>query len=595
MNKLESAPEIRVSSRGQTTIALTAGNNSRRLCAIRDTLAGLGLAVSTNWSKRELYAPVNTLQIVCDALKSERLSVDPDLQEHITASRNGESNIRLAKLAVAEFASAATASDALNDFPEVRLLDAHQIQAVAAATHPVVKGLCLFDEQGLGKTISALFSFHRLRQREMTRKMLVLCPKNMVFEWQRDALKFFGGRYRCCAVTGSQEEKRRTLAASADIYVTNFETAIRLQFRLRTLLEAEAGRVLLVVDESFYVKNTCALRSRAVRSLRNYVDRCLVLCGTPAPNRPHDLVEQFNIADNGVAFSGISLPDDRHAALPIVQTVLNEKAVYMRRLKQDVFPHLPGKTFQQVLVPLAPQQEALYSDSLNDYIVRLESCDDAAFRKNRTSFMAHRVRLLQICSNPIGIDVRYGELPAKLQALDSILEELIERRKEKVIIWCYFTASLEAIINRYADYRPLRIDGKVSDINARGEAVRRFQEDSATKLFVANIAAASAGLTLHKARYAIYESLSNQAAHYFQSLDRIHRRGQTRPVEYIVLLCDRTLEAQEYSSLLEKEKVSQFLLGDQAAPQITRQTLLAEAKEAKRILESGTANMLRNE
>ena len=61
-------------------------------------------------------------------------------------------------------------------------------------------------------------------------------------------------------------------------------------------------------------------------------------------------------------------------------------------------------------------------------------------------------------------------------------------------------------------------------------------------VFVANPAAAGAGLTLHRARVAIYESLSNQAAHYLQSLDRIHRRGQKREVEYVVMLCDGTLE-----------------------------------------------------
>ena len=598
MNQLKCPTQIHLGLQGQTTIVVSWANNSRRLAAIRDALADLGIAVSTDWKKRELYMPLHALQSVCDGLQNEAVLIEPPLQEQLNALRNGQHNVRLAKKVVTEVASTATAYGALSDFPEVQLLDVHQVQAVAAATHPVVKGLCLFDEQGLGKTVTALFSFHRLRQRELIRKMLVICPKNMVFEWQRDAMTFFDGTYTCRAVTGSQQEKRKSLAAHADIYVTNFETAIRLQFKLRTLLEAEEGHVLLVVDESFYVKNTQALRSRAVRSLRKHVERCLVLCGTPAPNRPHDLVEQFNIADNGIAFSGIEIPDDRRAAMPIVQDVLNERGVYLRRLKQDVLPDLPGKTFQQVLVPLAPQQERLYADCLNDYIVRLESCDDAAFRKNRASFIAHRVRLLQICSNPVGIDGRYRELPAKLQALDSILEELVERRREKVIVWCYFTASLQAIIDRYVQYNAVRIDGKISDISARGEAVRRFQQDDATRLFVANIAAASAGLTLHKARYAIYESLSNQAAHYLQSLDRIHRRGQTRPVEYIVLLCDRTIEAQQYSTLLQKEKASQLLLGDEAAVQITRQTLLAEAKEAKRILifaignESGTNSML---
>jgi SNF2 family DNA or RNA helicase len=114
----------------------------------------------------------------------------------------------------------------------------------------------------------------------------------------------------------------------------------------------------------------------------------------------------------------------------------------------------------------------------------------------------------------------------------------------------------------------------------RREAVRRFQEDDDTMLFVGNPAAAGAGLTLHRARYAVYESMSNQASHYLQSLDRIHRRGQVRAVEYLVLLCDRTVELAEYDRLIEKERAAQNLLGDEVVPVVTREAFLREAKDA---------------
>ncbi len=70
--------------------------------------------------------------------------------------------------------------------------------------------------------------------------------------------------------------------------------------------------------------------------------------------------------------------------------------------------------------------------------------------------------------------------------------------------------------------------------------------------------------------------MSNQAAHYLQSLDRIHRRGQDREVEYIVLLCDGTIEVQEYDRLTAKERASQQLLRDRAPEPVTREAMLAE-------------------
>jgi SNF2 family DNA or RNA helicase len=70
--------------------------------------------------------------------------------------------------------------------------------------------------------------------------------------------------------------------------------------------------------------------------------------------------------------------------------------------------------------------------------------------------------------------------------------------------------------------------------------------------------------------------MSNQAAHYLQSLDRIHRRGQARPVEYIVLLCQGSIEEEEYNRLLRKEAAAQHLLGDVVEPPIERAAMLAE-------------------
>jgi SNF2 family DNA or RNA helicase len=95
-------------------------------------------------------------------------------------------------------------------------------------------------------------------------------------------------------------------------------------------------------------------------------------------------------------------------------------------------------------------------------------------------------------------------------------------------------------------------------------------------IFLGNPAAAGAGLTLHSARYAVYESLSNQAAHYLQSLDRIHRRGQDRDVRYITLLARGTIEEVEYARLREKANAQADLLGDPPAQAPTRRMMLAD-------------------
>src|SRR5207302_5912515 len=131
------------------------------------------------------------------------------------------------------------------------------------------------------------------------------------------------------------------LGTDADVIVTNFETVVSMERELTALARAHGGRTVVVVDESFFAKNLDAKRTRALRRLRESSRRAFVLCGTPAPNAPQDLVQQFNLVDFGLAFDGAEIPDDRNAAAPVVQRVIDERGLFVRHLKATVLPDLP--------------------------------------------------------------------------------------------------------------------------------------------------------------------------------------------------------------------------------------------------------------
>ncbi|MFP2925149.1 SNF2-related protein [Pyxidicoccus sp. 3LG] len=464
----------------------------------------------------------------------------------------------------------------LRDLDDIDKLDGHQLVNVAAMTVPGSPGLCVFDEQGAGKTVTLIFAFDLLVKRQEADLIVVVAPKSMIAEWPKDLARFKGDLYRVAVITGSRREKVQALRSAPDFIVTNFETAVAMEAELTALLRARDGRGVLTVDESFYAKNLDAARTRTLRRLREWCRRAYVLCGTPAPNTPQDLVQQFNLVDFGLTFADVQVPKEREAATPVVQHAIGARGLYVRHLKQDVLPDLPGKTFQRILCPLQPHQQRLYQSALQSLIIDVRATDDATFNRQLASFLARRMALLQICSHPGMVAEGYDEVPAKQLALDALLEELIGRRGEKVVLWSYFRQSLEQLADRYSRYGVIRYDGSVTDVNERREGVRRFQEDDDTRLFIANPAAAGAGLTLHRSRIAIYESFSNQAAHYLQSLDRIHRRGQEREVEYLMLLGDGTIEQTEYETLLRKERSAQELLGDHVEPAPTRQSMLTE-------------------
>ena len=154
---------------------------------------------------------------------------------------------------------------------------------------------------------------------------------------------------------------------------------------------------MLAVDESYFAKNAAAARTRALHALRPYCQRAIVLCGTPAPNHSWDVVSQVSLTDEGIAFGARPRPKDPEDARSAVIEGL-QGALYLRRLKRDVLPELPGQTVEVVRVEMTPRQRVLYDDALDALVLEVQSVTDETFRRNLSSYISRRVVLLQICS-----------------------------------------------------------------------------------------------------------------------------------------------------------------------------------------------------
>jgi SNF2 family DNA or RNA helicase len=453
-------------------------------------------------------------------------------------------------------------------------LDDHQALNVAMLTTPGTWGGCVFDEQGTGKTVTLIAAFDLLVERQITDTLLVVAPKSMVAEWREEFSRFTGDLYKVVVAEGDRRAKAQALFSGADVVVVNYETLLTLGDELVRL--ARRTRLALAIDESFNVKNPEASRSQAATRLREWCTQAFVLCGTPAPNSAADIVGQFDLVDFGYTFTGLKLDKDRSVAAVQVRDRLEQRGLYVRNVKTVVLPDLPPKSFTEVEVDLAPQQRAAYDAALDDLILDLNRVDDETYARQIQSFLERRAALLRICADPAPLIAGYDEIPAKIVVLDDLLGHLVGELDEKVVVWSFYRSSLDRIAARYAGMGLVRIDGSVSDPAERRQAVRQFQEDPSVSIFLGNPAAAGAGLTLHSARYAVYESLSNQAAHYLQSLDRIHRRGQTRDVRYVTLLARGTVEEVEYTRLRQKADAQADLLGDPPTQAPTRRMMLAD-------------------
>lgn len=531
-----------------------------------------------------IVAPARELIWLLDPGEAETLNVDLDAsatralevrrqafgihngyRQYVRALREG--GVGLAR---AEMEARPTGQD-------LDVLDDHQVVNVAAMTAPDGYGMMLFDEQGAGKTVSVIYAFDRLVDLNVIDTMVVVAPKSMVGEWANAISEFMGDRYTVEIIEGSATERSRRVDSGADVLVMNYEAIPTISDVLIRRLRRRPDRALLVADESFAVKNPQARRTQELEGIRDWFARTWLLCGTPAPNTAHDIMAQVSLVDFGQTFNGVNIPRDRAQAVPVVRQALDTRAIYLRNLKVDVLPDLPERTFTRLTVPMAPVQAQLYDAALGTLIAEIEALDDKQFLRQLGTYLARRMALLRITSNPAGVFENYDELPGKLGALDDLVGRLVGENGEKVVIWSCFTYSLNAIVDRFSHFGAVRYDGS-SSIDERRSAVRRFQSEPDTRLFVANAAAGGAGLTLHAARYAIYESFTNQAAQYLQSLDRIHRRGQTREVEYFVLLAQNSIESTEFDGLVRKEERARDLLGDVVPEPITRTQFLDDLR-----------------
>lgn len=465
----------------------------------------------------------------------------------------------------------------LNEQPNLvgnwnNVLEPAQVSAVAAMTVPGLLGLCLFDEQGSGKTVMTIAAFDELRRTGEIDAMIVVCPKSMVGEWPKDVVRFLGSDCRVEMAEGDQRQKYEKAQRKFEVLVTNYEGVAPMLVNL--MASASTRRYLLVVDESYYLKNGESNRAEIVDKLRSRCRKCFVLCGTPAPNSAYDLVNQFDLADLGYTFGGFRKLNDPAADWEKIASLVDTKGVFIRRLKPDILKHVPEKNFHVISVELAGKQAMMYEKAKVALELELRLLNNESFKKSLVAYFQRRAALLQICSCPSSIDPTASEVPVKYIVLDELLGKLVSQGR-KVVVWSFYKKSLDEIMARYSLYRPVRVDGSVSP-TLRREAVRSFQEDPSTMLFVGNPAAAGAGITLHASYDAVYISYSNQAAHYLQSLDRIHRRGQVADeVNYYLLICKNTIEETEVVRLRGKEVRQHDLLGDH----ITWPTSLDDALE----------------
>jgi SWI/SNF-related matrix-associated actin-dependent regulator of chromatin subfamily A-like protein 1 len=393
------------------------------------------------------------------------------------------------------------------------------------------------DEQGLGKTVQALAAL----EADGAFPAAVVCPASMKLTWERECGRWLPRR-SVAVLDGRGAGGWRGDAERAEIVVLNYDI---LDAHARRL--AARGLKALVLDESHYVKNPGARRTKAALALAGALPDDalrLALTGTPVLNRPDELVAQLRVLGRLREFgSGARLSRRFRAAASDDRLHWNLRArCYVRRTKRQVLPQLPAKRHDTVPMLLSNEHE--YRLAEEDVIAWLQTLPlDLGTLGAKVAAALRAEQLVRL--NNLRQLAASGKLPTALAWIADFLAS-----GEPLVVFAEHIATQRAVLDRFPD--ALHILGADST-RARQRAVDAFQREDGPQLIVCSLKAASQGLTLTRASNVAFLELDWTPARHDQAEDRLHRIGQDSAVTAWYLLAPETID-ETMAELLQRKR-----------------------------------------
>ena len=388
-----------------------------------------------------------------------------------------------------------------------------------------------FSVPGAGKTTEAI-SFYLLK-RDLTNKLLVICPKSAFPAWEEQFKECLGEKApKIKRLTGGYQSIENLIDSEEEVFLITYQQYIRVVELISKFLHKNEAFVFL--DESHRIKGGVNTETgRQIQQISHLPVGKLIMSGTPMPNTAFDLISQYKFL-----FPEQNSIDEN----TVVQRIQD---IYVRTTKTElgldipkiIHTPIPFTEPQKILYDLSRSEELRHASGLNKQ-------DKNYYRSLQRSYM----RLLQIVSNPALLmkntfnypdalreAVEYGD-SGKISYAIHRTRHLVSEGK-KVLIWSGFVENVELISRKLIDLGANYIHGGVEsgsedEDNKREGIIKNFHENPNSNVLVANPAACSEGISLHKVcHHAIYIDRNYNAAQYLQSMDRIHRLGLPKGVD----------------------------------------------------------------
>ena len=462
---------------------------------------------------------------------------------------------------------------------------AHQLKALKMSWDK--KCFAYFMEMGTGKSKVLIDNSAMLYDKGYINGLLIIAPKGVYKNWydQEIPTHLPDHIYKKVVLWKSSDKSEK----QKKLLNTLFETGLDLHVLIMNVesLSTKNGvdfaarfinshKTMIAVDESTTIKNPEAKRTKNIVSLGVNAKYKRILTGSPVTKSPLDLYKQCEFLDPWLLdHNSYYSFRTRYAIMKTanfggrsVQIVvgyrnlgeLSEKLKpFSERVLKDDCLDLPKKTFMKRIVQLTPDQFKVYEQMKKEALAILNGK-----MLTTSNALTQLMRLQQItCGHFKSDDGTVQQV--KSNRIDELIDVLNEI-EGKVVIWAHWQNDVKQIIkaivnefdqNSFVDYYGL------TPQEERQQNIKRFQEDEDCRFFIGTPQTGGYGITLTAASNMIYYSNGYDLEKRQQSEARIDRIGQTKPMTYIDIICEDTVDDRIVKALRKKVNIASQVMGEE--------------------------------
>ncbi len=460
----------------------------------------------------------------------------------------------------------------------------HQLDALQDSWDK--ENFAYFMEMGTGKSKVLLDNAAMLYDKGKINGLLIIAPKGVYKNWYDSEIPTHlpDHIFKKMVLWKTSDKSKK----QQQLLNTLFETGSEFHILLMNVEAFSKGdgaafaykflschNAMIAIDESTTIKTPTSNRTKNILALRQHAKYRRILTGSPVTKSPLDLFSQCEFLDPWLlGHTSYWTFKARYAVTRKIQVQgrqveivvgyrnlgeLSEKIQpFSKRVLKDDCLDLPKKTFMKHVVEMTKEQKKVYKQMKEEAIAYL----DGKVLSSAT-VMTQLMRLHQItCGHFTPDDGEIKDLPCNRM---TELMDIIENVHGKAVIWSHYTHDVKRIIEEikrvYGEDSVVDYFGQTTS-EERSKNIKKFQSDDKCRFFVGTTHTGGYGITLTAASTMIYFSNGYDLEKRQQSEARIDRIGQTKPMTYIDIISEDTVDDRIVKALRSKINIANQIMGE---------------------------------